>query len=396
MGYQPYTILCATILAVANPGVSAQETPDPPQAEDEVELTLDDVVGSTDAAMGDGEPSSLLDKIGENLRISVDIVSRVQTTSRRDEAEALFATGLDMHKVFSDEEGDIGTAVLQPYLLRKDNSYMMPTRMIETNQDDAFSIELHDFYFNYTRWGRGRTNIKVGHFDVPFGIEPLVDTHFTLRQYQSMHDAGFKKDWGVSLNGALPNFDYEVSGTTGTGKDLTGLDKNPTLFAGRIGTSSDENTVFGVSTLYGEVIDDHGAHRVDEGDPLGDVRQELNIVRRWRVGLDGTHLIDQWTLRGEISSGEDFEQTVVNAVGEIEWTSSDEMFMAYLQARYNSQDGHFGWDDDVQSRLGLRWRLHNALTFSAQWVHEFEHYAEYKGGTHRLEDTYSIQLRVRF
>ena len=137
-------------------------------------------------------------------------------------------------------------------------------------------------------------------------------------------------------------------------KDLTGLDKDPYLFAGRIGTPSDQNTVLGVSALYGEVIDDHGAHRVDEGDPLGGVRQELNIVRRWRVGLDGTHLIDQWTLRGEISGGEDFEQTVINAVGEIEWTSSDERFMAYLQARYNGQNGHLGWSDDVQSRLGLR------------------------------------------
>lgn len=396
MGYRPFTILCATILAAANPRASAQEAPDPPQAEDEVELTLDDVAGSTDAATGDGEPRSLLDKLGENLRINVDIVSRVQATSRRGEAEALFAIGLDMHKVFSDEEGDIGTAVLQPYLIRKDNSYMMPTRMIETDQDNGFSIELHDFYFNYTRWGRGRTNIKVGHFDVPFGIEPLVDTHFTLRQYLPMHDAGFKKDWGASLNGALPNIDYEASVTTGTGKDLTGLGKDPYLFAGRIGTPSDQNTVLGVSALYGEVIDDHGAHRVDEGDPLGKVRQQQDIVQRWRVGLDGTHLIDQWTLRGEISGGEDFEQTVVNAVGEIEWTSSDEMFIAYLQARYNGQDGHFGWGDDVQSRLGLRWRLNSTLTFSAQWVHEFEHFGEHEGGLHLPEDTYSIQLRVRF
>ncbi len=46
MEYRPCTILCATILAAANPRASAQEMPDPPQAEDEVELTLDDVVGS--------------------------------------------------------------------------------------------------------------------------------------------------------------------------------------------------------------------------------------------------------------------------------------------------------------------------------------------------------------
>ena len=84
-----------------------------------------------------------------------------------------------------------------------------------------------------------------------------------------MHNAGFKKDWGFSLNGALPKYDYEVSVTTGTGKDMTGLDRDPYLFAGRIGTPADQNTTFGVSGLYGRVVDRHGAHRV-AGPPHGE------------------------------------------------------------------------------------------------------------------------------
>lgn len=389
-------ILSLTALAGSSFPASAQEGSDRPQAGDEFELEVDDIVWGTDPAAGEDVSPSSLGGLGDNLRVNVDFVARVQTTSRRREAESLLALGLDMRKVFSDEQGDIGTAVLQPYLIRMDNAYMMPTRMIDTDQDDEFSVQLHDFYFNYTRWGRGRTNLKIGHFDVPFGIEPLVDTHFTLRQYQAMHDAGFKKDWGLELNGAFPDFDYAVSATTGTGMDLTGLHKTPHLFAGRIGTPSDRNTILGVSALYGEVIDDHGAHRVDEGDPRGDYRELEHVVRRWRVGVDGTHMIDQWTLRGEAAAGSDFDQTVLDTLGEVEWTSNDELFSAYMQGRYNLQDGLFGWDEDVQSRLGLRWRLNETVVLSAQWTHEFAHYASIEGGTHLPEDTYALQLRLGF
>jgi hypothetical protein len=395
INFQSAALLCASILAAVSTCASAQDATDPP-AQDAVELDADEIVWGAGDESGDDTSSSALGSFGDNLRVDVDFLARVQTTSRRAEAESFLALGLDIRKVFSDAQGDIGTAVLQPYLVRKDNAYMMPTRMIDTDQDDAFSVELHDFYFNYTKLGRGKTNIKIGHFDVPFGIDPLVDTHFTLRQYQAMHDAGFKKDWGVSLNGALPDLDYAVSVTTGTGKDLTGISKDPHLFAGRVGTPSDRNTIFGLSALYGEVIDDHGAHRVDEGDPRGDFRQMENIVRRWRVGLDGTHIVNQWTIRGETTGGKDFDQTVFDALAEVEWTNSTEMFSAYLQGRYNGQDGFEGWSADVQSRAGLRWRINSTVALSAQWIHEFEHFASDEGGLHRPEDTYSLQFRVRF
>ena len=396
LGYPLFIILFATIFAVSAPAVFAQDSPIRDQPVEDGDLDQEITLWGSDSEPVDGNKPTLFDSLQNNLRANIDVISRVQTTSRRGEAEALSAVGFDLRKVFSDEQGDIGTAVLQPYLVRKDNAYMMPTRMIDTQQDDAFSVQLHDFYFNITRWGRGRTNLKFGHFDVPFGIEPTVDTHFALRQYQAMHDAGFKKDWGAELTGELPNFDYAVSVTTGTGLDLTGLDKDPHLFAGRVGTPPDQNTIFGVSALYGDVIDDHGAHRVDEGDPREPFRQIENMVRRWRLGLDTTHMMGQWTIRGEAAGGRDFDQTVINTVGEIEWTSNDEMFIAYLQGRYNAQDGFFGWDEDVQSRLGFKWQITGTLTLSSQWTHEFEHYASIEGGTHLPEDTYSVQLQLRF
>ena len=35
-----------------------------------------------------------------------------------------------------------------------------------------------------------------------------------------MQNLGMKKDWGVSLNGQMPTFDYEVSLTRGSGVEL--------------------------------------------------------------------------------------------------------------------------------------------------------------------------------
>jgi hypothetical protein len=391
-----YRVLFTVILAGISCVTTAQEVQESTEPSGEVDLDLVFSHERVEAAQeGDGGTPSFFGSLSDNLRLNVDIVSRVQTTSRRQEAESFIAIGLDIRKVFSDEQGDFGTAVLQPYLIRMDNAYMMPTRMIVTDQNDEFSIELHDFYFNFTRWGRGRSNIKIGHFDVPFGLNPLVDTHLTLRQYQAMHDAGFKKDWGVELNGVLPKFDYAISLTSGTGMDLTGKERGPYLIAGRFGTPSDRNTIFGLSALYGDVIDDHGAHRVDEGDPRGNIRQKENIVHRWRVGLDGTHISGPLTFRGEIAFGSDFDQDVFDSMGEVEWTESSEQFSAYLQGIYRGQDGFNGWGKDIQSRLGLRWKISSTITLSSQWIHEFEHYESVKGGLHRPEDTFSLQLRIR-
>ena len=354
---------------------------------------------SLETALGDQTPfdqggRSFWDGLGENLRINVDVVTRVKTTRRRGEAEGLVAVGLDIHKVFSDAQGDIGTLLLQPYLLRRDNVNPRPIEF--PDGDDSFALELHDFYFNLTRWGRGRTNIKIGHFDVPFGLEPLYDTHFTIHQFIPMHDAGFKKDWGVSLNGAFPEFDYEVSVTTGTGMDLTGLDRDPYLVAGRIGTPSDRNRVLGLSALYGEVIDEHGIHRIDENDPLGDVRELDGFVRRLRVGFDFTQIVNEFTFKGEVSGGRDFEQEVFNTLLEVSWTSPDDTLTAYLQGVYLGQDDHLGWDENVRTHLGALWKIDHQWKLSTEWVHDLRSWAENKGGVHINDDEFKFQLRVTF
>ena len=120
------------------------------------------------------------------------------------------------------------------------------------------------------------------------------------------------------------------------------------------------------------------------------------FVRRLRVGGDFTQIIGQFTLRSEISGGEDFEQSVFNALGEIDWTTSDEKFSAYLQLIYLGQDGHFGWDEDLETRLGFLWKIDNNWKLSGQWIHDFLTYAKEAGGLHFNDDIWSLQLRFTF
>lgn len=332
--------------------------------------------------------------LSKDLRLNFDLISRLEVTSRRGEVALVNAAGLDLHKTFSDESGNIGTMVLQPYVVRRDNQY---SRLYDMNDDDAFVLELHASSFNLTRFGQGRTNLRVGHFDVPFGLEPLVDTHFTLQQYLTHHNVGFHMDWGAALNGALPEFDYEVAVTRGTGEDLNDRGHDTYLASGRIGTPSDRNTVLGLSALYGEVADRHGTHRVDEGNPVDeDFREREQWVRRWRVGADATHLVDVFALRGEASAGEDFDQAVWNLLGEVEWTAPDGALSTYVQGAYLAQNGWLGWDADVRMLIGLEWHITHVLSFSAQWTHEFETYFDVEGGAHSHEDTYTFQMRARF
>ena len=47
--------------------------------------------------------------------------------------------------------------------------------------------------------GDGRFNIKMGHFEMPYGIEHTINSNGTLRQFST--NLGTKVDWGVTFNG---------------------------------------------------------------------------------------------------------------------------------------------------------------------------------------------------
>jgi len=334
-----------------------------------------------------------------NLRLSVDAVSRVETSRRRGKPFALNAIGIDLHKVVSSKDKDIGTLLLQPYLVRRDNALMVMTHV---EDDDDWDVEFHQFWFNLTRWGKGRTNIRFGHMLMPFGLEPSTDTHFTVYQLITMQNLGAKMDWGLSLNGTLPSFDYEVAILQGSGMEYANVGKNYAV-VGRIGTPSDRNFVLGLSGFYGQILDPHRIHRFHSGlaapsrvdIALGRVpgkrRGDDNLVRRLRVGLDFTWIINQFTLKSETSVGRDFDQNVLNSLLELDWSTPDQKFSAYVQAIYLGQRGPKGWDEDVLARVGALWTIDENWSLSGQYSQDIKTY-----GTRPEDAIFTFQMRYRF
>ena len=365
-------------------------------APDEEELVFqEDIVGEIESE------ERLRDKLLVNLRIDLDIITRGIYERRRDEFEGFNAIGLDIRKVITGRKGDIGVLVLQPYFVRRDN--IDPERIpghtdrrgIET--DDS-SVELHDFYFNLTRWGRGRRNIKIGHFDVPYGLEPYTDTHFTLHQLMPVQNLGMKKDWGVSLNGVLPWFDYEVAILRGSGMEYHSIGNRNYAIAGRIGTPSDRNFVVGLSGFYGKVFSPHGIDHFSAGvsDLTGfgfdsSYQRSLGadfLIKRKRIGLDATWIISQFTLKAEVSVGRDFNQNVFNALAEINWLSKDEKTSAYIQGLHRGIKGDFGWDEDDIGTVGIDRAITEHLSVGARFHHRFS-----RLGGHDDDNTFMLQFR---
>ncbi|NIA06784.1 MAG: hypothetical protein GWP14_03955 [Actinobacteria bacterium] len=368
---QGIVLMC---LAHCESVVYAEPDDSGPLAKDEEAFTLEEL--GTSATLPAGvqasadKEQSFLDRLGENLRFNTDVISRVWTTHRRGQGSWFNAVGFDIHKVFSDNNGDIGTLLLQPFIVRRDNVIPIPHHV---EDDDDWELELHDFYFNLRRWGQGRSNFKIGHFDVPYGLEETVDTHMVLHQVISHQNIGLKKDWGFSVNGQLPSFDYEVSLTRGSGMEYIDKGKNYAV-TGRIGTPSDRNFVLGLSGFYGEILGHQG-----------------NLMRRFRTGLDVTWIVRQFTFRSEVSFGQDFDDDVFNALAELNWSSADEKLQFYVQGIYLGSEKTGSWDEEVDCRVGALVQISERLAISGQYSQDLR-----SPGRNPEDAMFSLQLRFYY
>jgi len=328
--------------------------------------------------------SSFGSKFMENLIFKKEIILEGSWSDEKNELSGKNSIGFEVLKRFSGKRGDWGSALVQVRMVRYDHEYMFmnDTKMTPAHVDGMhdWEFELHDAYFKYSGPFRGRLNIRIGHFDVPFGLEENVDTHPTLVQLMSMRNVGFKKDWGLSILGQLPKFDYDFSITRGTGVEFRDRGDN-FLLSARIGTPSTENFVIGISGLYGEVIDSmgimRGMHMANmKNYYFGDTtRPGDDLVRRYRVGLDSTVLYGPFTFKGEASYGEDVNQEIINVLFETDYLfpGMDNRVEAVAQIQSAYQDiTASGGDNDTFILVGLNYRITNEVTLQTTYRHDFE------------------------
>lgn len=375
--------LCAPALTAAGDPSHTDPRQAPPKPSGFTILSLDslgesDSVSSPsedDRSSNDPADSSgfeLLDVTAPNLRFTIDLSTRAIFNAATNETATENFIGFDIHKVLSNASGDWGTLVLQGYLTRIDNQ---PMRAGFFEDDDDWEFVYRIFNFNYTGLSRGLFNIRVGHFEVPFGLEQTINTNGTLRQFSSPENLGIVADWGVSINGNVKATEYEVSLTRGTGNEWTNRGE-PFIVAGRVGTKLDHDLAAGVSGFYGDV---------------STPALPADTVRRLRVGADAIYDLGPFTLLGEFSVGQDDGDDVVNALVELDWRNPDESVLLYVQCRSLNREVNGSFDHANSVTLGCRYTPDNHWAFSVQWTQNLETFSG-----QRRNSLFAVQARYRF
>jgi len=267
--------------------------------------------------------------------------------------------GFEDYRKFSSEYGDYLTTDLQVRLAYDS---------LEDSQD-AWHVEIHNAWLEY-KLGHGH-NLKIGHFDPAFGLEPILDTHGTLLQTLAVKNIGFKKDWGIALRGSLQKFDYKIALQTASGMSIRRTDGSY-LFTTRVGLPSTRDFQYGVSFLYGEVLKTEGMSTFPKNYLLQD-----EAVTKKRIGLDGQYLYGPYSFKGEVSYGQDEDKDVLGYLFEVDYTVPNYQSLE-LELQFQSwiNDIHKSDSHDSTLSVGLSYKLNQDTTLRTLFSHDFNLYGE--------------------
>ncbi|MFW5450260.1 MAG: hypothetical protein ACKE9I_01575 [Methylophagaceae bacterium] len=306
-----------------------------------------------------------------NQRFAVDLSTRVVRNFETNQTATLQFVGFDYLKIFSGTQGDIGTLLLQPYIARIDNLENHPPFF---DDEDDTELTFRNFYFNYTGINGGRFNIRLGHFEIPFGLEQVINTNGTLHDFIHGANIGVKADWGASLNGTLPTLEYEFALTRASGNEWE-TKGNPYFLSGRVGSSREKNFSVGISALDGELFTGN-----------------KQTISRSRYGIDFLWYRKALTFMGDLSIGKDESTYVFNSLLELNWHNPYETVLVYLQYKRFAKDFTVGgWDSLNNITLGAQYDPDNHWQFDAQLSSDQSTIAS-NAKQHKL----ALQLRYRF
>ncbi|MDB4670815.1 hypothetical protein OAG56_02290 [Mariniblastus sp.] len=341
------------------------------------------------------DPNSISSRIRNNLRMTIDLSGRSVLSQRagKSASGSVVFLGIDVHKVFSDEEGDWASLLAQPYLTKLNN--VRGPHFFDDDNDWEMVYRITNI--NFTRLFGKHMNLKVGHFEVPYGLELPINTNGTLRDMASGKNLGVKADWGVTLNGAFTDFEYEFSISRGSGNEYFDTE-SPYAIAGRIGSNEDRNVMVGVSFFHGEIwnpgaLAGYKAGLVDASGVIG------NVIDRQRFGFDlRYHFEKPVTILAEFNWGRDFERKVFNSLLEFDVYNPSRSLMWFSQFNYLSEEYESamgGWQSFINGSLGCRWNPGNNWALSTMFIQELstKHPAD---AVKRLGGVFFTQVRYRF
>ena len=300
----------------------------------------------------------------DNSRLSFDFTSRSSYWQEEGQLTQQEFVGLDYHQIINFGGNEFGQLTLQPFLYRIDNAYRTPG-VYDDNHDWEFVVRTA--VFNYTGLGADKPYIKMGHFEIPFGVEYSKDTFGDLHQYGQGNKMGMKMDWGLALGQELASYKYEFSLTRGSGMKYRD-DGDPFAYSGRVSTLNDGPWALGTSFFYGEVL--------NQGSTIE--RQIMAVDIEIAKGIHGCIL--------ELYGGRQNEQGTWGSLIEVNRVSQDETKELYIQHFYKKISS-----TSVDSSLvtGVSYRINRTTTLSAQVRSELER-------KQNKENLVELQFRYRF
>ncbi len=312
----------------------------------------------------------------ENFRYSVDLSTRFLHDSFPNKSGFQNAVGFDAYTKITSAERDLATIVIQLYGMRLDG-HPRPAPFFEGEDDWELMPRINTM--NIHLLPDRSLNLKIGHYEIPYGLEVPINSNGTIRQLNHGPNLGVKVDYGVGLNGTLKHFQYDFGISRGAGVEFD-LDTDAYIFAGRIGTVTDRESFYGINSVGLSVF-----HM--ESDKAG----RSNTLRRQRVGLDGQYYMGPFGAMGEFSVGHDSDRFLVNSLAELNVVNRKETLLFYLQYRHRSIDRPAAWDRFANIGAGIRWAPDNHWALSAQIDRTVEHFGSLPEST-----LAQLQLRYRF
>ncbi|MFH1094300.1 MAG: hypothetical protein V1739_09165 [Candidatus Omnitrophota bacterium] len=276
------------------------------------------------------------------------------------QAEGKNSAGFILFGTFSGPDGQIGDMNVQFRTTYYNDQFAFGQEMNReyTEKSNDWEVEFHNAYLRL-RALPPMVNVRIGHFYVPYGIQPWIDTHGTLLQSPAMEFSGIDRDWGVALEGQNDKLEYQLGLTRGSGMEYFERE-NSFALAGKLSTpriGEHLNDWLGVSFLVGRIFDPMAVERLRSFDMEEKEEKFMgNVIKRWRAGIDAQKIAGPARLRFEISSGVDAgKENVLGEFLEAKYAlGKSNRWSTLVQFENLTQDlNHSRQDSDTTIRWGL-------------------------------------------
>ena len=261
--------------------------------------------------------------------------------------------GFEHYGKFSSDYGDYLTTNLQVR-----GAYDANQRF-----SDAVSVEIHNAWAEYR--ANNALKIKAGHFEPAFGLEQIIDVHSTILQTLAMDNIGYTRDWGIGSRGSLSGFDYWVALQLGSGMSIRRIDSSY-LVSARIGTPAGRDFQYGVSALYGNVLETEGMSTFPKNHLLSG-----EAILKERIGFDCVYNWNSFVLKGETAFGVNDNINVIGYLVEADYTPPKSQNWE-VEAQFKSfvNDMRSSRSDDSTLTIGLAYKMSQTTTMRAAFIHD--------------------------